>query len=79
MKAAATPAPLIRGVLIDGTEHMALTVDQAAKVTGLSRDSLEGARDREELPFRYPGRKPLLLPEDLRAWLASLPTTPPRR
>lgn len=61
------------------TERYALTVEQAAELTGLSKDSLDDARDRGDLEYRYPNRKPLILPGELRRWLESLPTYPPAR
>lgn len=52
---------------------IALTVQDAVKVSGLSRSRIYEAM-RGGLPARKAGRRTLILAADLEAYLASLPT-----
>lgn len=58
---------------------VAAPVGEAAKLAGVSRDTIERAVRSGELPIHYPTTRGLILIEDLRAWVASAPTANPRR
>jgi excisionase family DNA binding protein len=57
------------------TEHskLAYTIDEAVSVSGLGRTSLYVAASDGRLPFRKNGKRTLILADDLRKFLASLP------
>ena len=55
------------------------SLDQAAKRTGLSKSTIQQAIRDGDLIANYRGRKPLIRAVELEAWVASLPTSPPRR
>lgn len=55
---------------------LALTMTEAAQVSGLSRTALYEALNRRELVARKSGRRTLIGYADLQAYLASLPTYP---
>jgi excisionase family DNA binding protein len=51
----------------------AYSIEEVTKLTGLGRSSIyEEIRDGR-LRIRKAGRRSLVLPDDLKAWLASLP------
>ena len=54
-------------------------VTDAARLAGVSVDTIQKAVRSGELPIHYPTRRGLILIEDLRAWVASAPTANPRR
>lgn len=58
---------------------ISLSIDGAAAVTGMSREAIKKAIQSGELPVHYPTAKPLILAEDLRAWVAAGPGRSPRR
>jgi hypothetical protein len=59
----------------DGTCHrVSLNTEAAATATGLSQRSIENAIRRGELIAHYPTSRPLVLLEDLDAWVRSAPT-----
>ena len=54
-------------------ERFAYSIEEVTKVTGLGRSYIyEEIRDGR-LRIRKAGRRSLVLPDDLKAWLASLP------
>lgn len=56
---------------------VAYDYDTAASSTGLGRSTIEKAVYAGDLTVHYLGRKPLILADDLREWIASLPTEKP--
>jgi hypothetical protein len=54
--------------------HVSLGIDEAARLSGLSRASIERALRSGELIAHYPTARPLILVEDLRAWIEAAPT-----
>jgi hypothetical protein len=58
-----------------------VSFDDAAKLTGMSKKTLQNMRSLGQLPvvIRYAGSKPLIGFESLKKWLDSLPTEPERR
>lgn len=54
-------------------------VTDAARLAGVSVDTIQKAVRSGDLPIHYPTRRGLILIEDLRAWVASAPTANPRR
>ena len=58
----------------DTAEVLSVTVPQAAKLTGISRDILSLAQKRGELIYRYPSSSPVIRLVDLNAYLEALPT-----
>jgi excisionase family DNA binding protein len=57
-------------------ERFAYSIEEVTKVTGLGRSYIyEEIRDGR-LRIRKAGRRSLVLPDDLQAWLASLPGKP---
>jgi excisionase family DNA binding protein len=59
------------------SQSLAVSIAEAVRLTGIGRSSLYEAIRRGDLPIRKSGRRTLLLMEDLRHWLAGLPS--PRR
>jgi excisionase family DNA binding protein len=57
-------------------EQLALTVSEACAAARIGRTSLYEAIKRGDLVAAKYGRKTLIRADDLRAWLASLPTIP---
>lgn len=55
---------------------LALTMSEAAQVSGLSRTALYEALNRGDLLARKAGRRTLIGYSDLQAYLASLPIYP---
>jgi excisionase family DNA binding protein len=53
---------------------LAYTLTDAAAAVGLSERTLRDAIGEGSLTAHYSGRKPLIRPADLEAWLESLPT-----
>lgn len=62
---------------VEGVRVLALTVPDAARVTGTSRDVLDAARLAGRLTYRYPSSKPVIQLEELIRYVASLPTERP--
>jgi excisionase family DNA binding protein len=54
-------------------EKIALTIIEACQVAGISRTSLYAAIGRGELAARKSGRRTLVLVDDLKEWISSLP------
>lgn len=63
----------------DLSQRVSLTRAEAAEVVGVSEATLRRAIDRGDLVARFSGRKTLIRPADLEAWVESLPTEGPRR
>lgn len=57
--------------------RLAFTLPEAAEVAGVGVTAIKEAADRGELLKRYPTSRPVILAEDLEAWLRSLPTERP--
>ena len=55
---------------------LAYTYAEAAVAVGLSKSTLRAAVQRNELIAAYSGSKPLILLEELRRWLQTLPQEP---
>lgn len=53
---------------------VAVALDRAAEMAGVSVDTIEKAIRTHQLIAHYPTRKPLVLVDDLRAWITSAPT-----
>lgn len=54
-------------------------ITTAAQATGMSDATLRAAIARGDLIAHYPTVRPLILAEDLRAWIAAAPTDGARR
>jgi len=57
------------------TEPLAYTISEAVKAAALSRTELYRAVGRGELTLRKRGKRSLILADELRRWLTSLPTS----
>lgn len=55
------------------TEPLAYDLNEAARVAGVSVQSLRRANDAGLLTFRYPTSKPVVKRADLEAWIDSAP------
>lgn len=55
---------------------LAYNLDEAAAATGYSTSTLRIAIRRHDLIARYANTRPVILAEELRDWLESLPTDP---
>jgi excisionase family DNA binding protein len=55
------------------TQPLAVSIQDAVRLSGIGRSSLYEAIRRGELPIRKSGRRTLLMTDDIRRWLASLP------
>lgn len=55
-------------------DKLAYTLDEAAEAVGQSVDVIRRKVRAKELPVRYPSARPVILREDLEAWLQSAPT-----
>lgn len=53
---------------------IAYTFDEAAAACGVSVDVIRRAVRAKEVPVHYPTSRPVILREDLEAWLQSAPT-----
>lgn len=53
---------------------IAHSIDGVCETTDVGRTSVYGAIRAGKLKARKPGRRTIILDEDLRAWLASLPS-----
>lgn len=53
---------------------IAYTIPGAAEASGVSPDVIRRAIRAGNLTARYPTSRPVVLADDLRAWLASTPT-----
>lgn len=58
---------------------VAAPIGEAAKLAGVSRDTIQRAVNSGELPMHFPTARGLILIEDLRAWIKAAPTANPRR
>jgi excisionase family DNA binding protein len=54
-------------------ERLALTIPEVCEIAGISRTSLYAAIARGELAARKRGRRTLVLQDDLKQWISSLP------
>jgi hypothetical protein len=57
-------------------QPLAYTAEDAARVSAIGRTNIFGAIRRGELKARKFNSRTLILDEDLRAWLSSLPIAP---
>lgn len=58
----------------DTKARIAYTLTDAAEATGLSERSIADAIRRGDLVAHYPTKRPQILADDLRDWIASAPT-----
>lgn len=59
-------------------ETISLTSDQAHEATGIGKTTLYAAARRGDLEVRWVGSQKFVVePEELRAWVRSLPTVKP--
>lgn len=62
------------------TQSIALTADQASDATGIGKTRLYAAARNGDLEVRWVGRQKFVVePEELRAWVRTLPTIKPRK
>jgi len=54
-------------------EPLAVSIADAVHISGIGRSSLYEAVKRGDLPIRKAGRRTLVLTQDIRSWLDSLP------
>jgi excisionase family DNA binding protein len=57
------------------SEPLAVSVSEAVRLTGVGRSSLYEAIRRGDLPIRKAGKRTLVMMEDIRRWLSSLPAS----
>jgi hypothetical protein len=55
---------------------LAYTIAEAVRAAAVSRSELYRAVKRGELALRKRGKRSIILADELRRWLASLPTAP---
>jgi len=60
-------------------QPIALTVAQAAQASGMSQDVIRRALNTGELIAHYPTARPIIMIEELRAWITAAPTQSKRR
>lgn len=53
---------------------VAHTIPEAARIAGVSVRTLRYAIERGEIDVRYPTSRPVILRDDVLAWLATAPT-----
>ena len=58
----------------DLSQRISVTRDQAADLVGLSKDTVVRAVRAGELVEHYVSAKPVILVDDLRAWITAAPT-----
>ncbi len=56
------------------TDRLAYRFEEAAEVCGVSVDVIRRAVRSKDIPVRYPTARPVILRDDLLAWLNSKPT-----
>lgn len=56
------------------TEVLAVSIPDAARMAGVSPMTLRRAIEAGQLPRHYPTRNPVILVDDLKAWLSATPT-----
>jgi len=56
---------------------LAYTIPEAAEAAGISVSSLRRHINNKNLTVRYPTKTPVILAEELNAWLLALPTEAP--
>lgn len=54
---------------------IAYPIPEAAEMVGVSETTLREAHRNGDLEFRYPTSRPVVLHDDLLAWVAAAPTT----
>lgn len=57
---------------------LAYTIEDAATAAGVSKSTLNRAIASGDLTRRYPNSKPVIMADELAAWLESLPLDKPR-
>jgi excisionase family DNA binding protein len=60
---------------MEKSEPLAVSIADAVRLSGVGRSSLYEAIRRGDLPIRKSGRRTLLMTEDIRRWLTSLPAS----
>jgi len=60
------------------TEPLAFTISEAVKVSAISRTEIYRSAQRGELTLRKRGKRSLILADELKRWLASLPVATPK-
>lgn len=55
-------------------DRVSVGLDEAARLTDTSRSTIERALRSGALTAHYPTSRPLILVDDLRAWVAKAPT-----
>jgi excisionase family DNA binding protein len=56
-------------------EPIAVSIQEAVRLSGVGRSSIYEAVNRGEIPIRKRGRRSLVMVEDLRRWIETLPST----
>lgn len=56
-------------------ERIAVNLDQAAELVGLSIETIRRAIRANRLIAHYPTKRPVILVDELRAWIESCPTS----
>jgi excisionase family DNA binding protein len=59
--------------------HLVFTIAEAKASAGVGRSALYAAIASGELPARKLGRRTLIMADDLKAWLTSLPKVKPSK
>jgi len=66
-------------VTVEQLPTICVTIDQAASMIGMSTQVIRRAIAQGNLTPRYPTARPVILVDDLRAWVESSPTEPHRQ
>jgi predicted DNA-binding transcriptional regulator AlpA len=53
---------------------IAVTIDEAAAMAGVSRSVIKRALSTGDLIARYPSTRPVIFVDEIRAWLEACPT-----
>lgn len=59
-------------------DRISYSVPEAAEATGYSKDVVQRAMRAGDLVPRYVNSKPVILADDLHAWIANAPTESPK-
>jgi excisionase family DNA binding protein len=62
---------------VSTTEALAYKIPEAAKVAGVSQDTIRRAIRKGDLAAKYPTSHAVIMRDELEAWLRSTPSEPP--
>lgn len=76
-----TPRRLSEGLTpLDAVDRIAVSIPEAAALSGVAVTIIRHANTRGELEKHYPSKSPIIYVDDILAWIKSLPmTAPPKK